>query len=156
MAKVTQNYKTILVGTDGSSQAKRAYGSAIEVAKRNDGKIIVVVAIQNNIYDFLGYGNISGELLEKAKTEHQSVIDEFLIFAKKTNFKNIETEIVYGNPREVLSSIIPKKYNVDLIVVGQSGLNTVERFMVGSVSQYLVSHAPCDVLVVHPENNGGF
>ena len=32
-----------------------------------------------------------------------------------------------------------------------SGLNAVERFIVGSVSEAIVRHAPCDVLVVRTE-----
>ena len=34
---------------------------------------------------------------------------------------------------------------------GTSGLNAVERFIVGSVSEAIVRHAPCDVLVVRTE-----
>ena len=34
---------------------------------------------------------------------------------------------------------------------GASGLNAVERFMIGSVSEAIVRHAPCDVLVVRTE-----
>ncbi len=52
-------------------------------------------------------------------------------------------------------SIIPKKLaheiNADLIMSGTSGLNAVERFIVGSVSESIVRHAPCDVLVVRTE-----
>ena len=34
-----------------------------------------------------------------------------------------------------------KKYNVDLIMVGQSGLNAVERVVMGSVSSYIIRQA---------------
>jgi nucleotide-binding universal stress UspA family protein len=36
-------------------------------------------------------------------------------------------------------------------MIGQSCLNAIERFMIGSVSQYVISHASCDVLIVHHE-----
>ena len=36
----------------------------------------------------------------------------------------------------------------DLVIVGSRGLNAVERFLSGSVSGRVVSHAPCSVLVV--------
>jgi nucleotide-binding universal stress UspA family protein len=146
-----QRYQTILVGVDGSAQANYAYRSAIEVAKRNDGKIIVVAAVQNNMYDFLGYGNISENFLNQAKKEYQDLLDDLQKIAYEANFTNLETQVVYGNPKELLGDTLPKKYHVDLIMIGQSGLNAVERFMIGSVSQYVISHAPCDVLIVHPE-----
>ncbi len=34
---------------------------------------------------------------------------------------------------------------------GTSGLNAVERFIVGSVSESIVSHAPCDILIIRTE-----
>ena len=46
---------------------------------------------------------------------------------------------------------LPKKYKIDLIMVGQSGLNAVERFMTGSVASYVIRRAPCDVLIVSDE-----
>lgn len=43
---------------------------------------------------------------------------------------------------------IAKEQNVDLILCGATGLNAVERFIIGSVSEYIIRYAPCDVLVV--------
>ena len=103
------------------------------------------------MYDFLGYGNISDNFLNQAKKEYQDLLDNLQTIAKEANFTNLETQVVYGNPKELLGNTLPKKYHVDLIMIGQSGLNAVERFMVGSVSQYVINHAPCDVLIVHPE-----
>ena len=45
----------------------------------------------------------------------------------------------------------PKKYHIDLGMVGQSALNAVERFRTGSVASYVIRQAPCDVLVVSEE-----
>ena len=38
----------------------------------------------------------------------------------------------------------------DLIVVGHRGLSPLKAFLLGSVSNRVVSHAPCSVLVVRP------
>jgi nucleotide-binding universal stress UspA family protein len=103
------------------------------------------------MYDFLGYGNISEDLLERAKKDYQKLMDQLVERAAEANFTDLKTEIVYGNPKELLTTTLPKKYQVDLIMVGQSGLSGLERMMIGSVSQYVISHAPCDVLVVNPK-----
>lgn len=50
-----------------------------------------------------------------------------------------------------LSLKIAPEVGADLIMSGTSGLNAVERFIVGSVSEAIVRHAPCDVLVVRTE-----
>ncbi|WP_369677190.1 universal stress protein, partial [Enterococcus faecium] len=59
--------------------------------------------------------------------------------------------IAYGSVRESMAVKLPKKYAIDLIMVGQSGLNAVERFMTGSVASYVIRHSPCDVLIVSDE-----
>lgn len=46
---------------------------------------------------------------------------------------------------------LASELHADLIMCGTSGLNAVERFIVGSVSEAIVRHAPCDVLVVRTE-----
>ena len=38
--------------------------------------------------------------------------------------------------------------NIDTILVGNRGLGAVQRMWLGSFSQYIVNHAPCDVVVV--------
>ena len=47
---------------------------------------------------------------------------------------------------------LPKKHNVDLIVCGATGLNVVERFLIGSVSEAIVRHARCDVVIVRTDD----
>ena len=39
-------------------------------------------------------------------------------------------------------------HNIDLIVMGATGLSAVERMVVGSVTQYATRNADADVLVV--------
>ena len=52
-----------------------------------------------------------------------------------------------GDPADVLVQEA-EDGGADLIVVGTRGLNTAERWLMGSVSTKVVHHAPCDVLVV--------
>lgn len=47
----SQAYKNILVGIDGSDQAKEAFKKAVEVARRNEGKIYVANVIEQQFYD---------------------------------------------------------------------------------------------------------
>ena len=54
-----------------------------------------------------------------------------------------------GDPAEEIVRVA-KEQGFDLIVVGHRGLSGVKAFLLGSVSQRVVSHAPCSVLVVRP------
>lgn len=50
---------------------------------------------------------------------------------------------------------VAKEGEFDLIIVGHRGLSPIKAFLLGSVSDRVVAHAPCSVLVVRPglENN---
>src|SRR5690625_5560943 len=72
--------------------------------------------------------------------------------AEKRGVKDIVKIIDYGSPKNIIPKKAVKKTGADLIACGATGLNAVERFIIGSVSENIVRHAPCDVLVVRTEN----
>ena len=52
-----------------------------------------------------------------------------------------------GEPGEAIVAAADSE-NADLIVVGSHGRSGVSRFFIGSVSDYVVRHAHCPVMVV--------
>jgi len=63
----------------------------------------------------------------------------------------VESVSVPGSPRAVIVDEA-KQWGADLIVVGSHGYRAWERFLLGSVSQSVVSHAKCSVEVVRCPN----
>ena len=63
--------------------------------------------------------------------------------------KNVEitTEVLFGSPESRIVETA-EEMNADLIIVGSHGYNSWERLLLGSVSDSVVHHAPCSVLVV--------
>ena len=61
---------------------------------------------------------------------------------------NVKTILRFGSPKVEIAKNIPKEHHIDLILLGATGLNAVERILIGSVSEYVVRNAPCDVLIV--------
>ena len=62
-------------------------------------------------------------------------------------FQTQKPIISQGNPaQQILNTIESEK--IDLVVVGARGLGPIERFFLGSTSEHLLTHAPCNVLVV--------
>ena len=53
-----------------------------------------------------------------------------------------------GNAKVALTETYPVDHQIDLILVGATGLNTIGRMIVGSTTAYIVRQAPCDVIVV--------
>ncbi|MTD41963.1 universal stress protein [Erwinia sp. CPCC 100877] len=148
---LTQTYKNILVGVDGSEQANLAFEQAVAVAQRNNGRVIVAHIIENKVYTMLGYSTLNDNLLDQETENANELLADCQKYAEKVQFSQLETVVVYGSAKEVMCDDLPEEYDVDLIMVGQSGLNAVERLVMGSVSSYIIRQAPCDVLIVHPE-----
>ncbi len=61
--------------------------------------------------------------------------------------------IEYGAPKTIIARDMPKQHQIDLIMIGATGLNGVERLLIGSVTEYVTRNAPCDVLVVRTDLN---
>lgn len=63
----------------------------------------------------------------------------------------VEMVVRNGDPRSVIVDEA-KDWPADLIVVGSHGYSGVKRWLLGSVAQSVVSHAPCSVEVVRKGN----
>ena len=59
----------------------------------------------------------------------------------------ITTEVLFGSPESRIVETA-EEMSADLIIVGSHGYNSWERLLLGSVSDSVVHHAPCSVLVV--------
>ena len=73
--------------------------------------------------------------------------------AWKMGLLDVSIHIRFGNPKQVIAKDFPKDHHNDLIVIGTTGLSSVERFVLGSVTNYVNRNALCDVLVVRTEDN---
>lgn len=67
----------------------------------------------------------------------------------------LTTKVVTGAPAQAIVGEA-EEWGADLIVMGSHGYGFWQRALLGSVSNSVVHHAPCSVLVVRPpkENNG--
>ena len=59
-------------------------------------------------------------------------------------------EIEVGDPADLILAAAERD-GTDLIVMGSRGLNAAQRFLLGSVSTKVTTHAHCAVLVIHPK-----
>lgn len=144
----TQQYRRILVGIDGSEQADLAFKRAVEVARRNNGKVFVAMVLDQQFYNFMGYTPLNQNIIDQETESAKDLLGECEAYGRSVGFQEIERIIAYGSAKDALAHQLPEKYDIDLIMVGQSGLNAVERVVIGSVSSYITREAPCDVLVV--------
>ncbi|MCE9599280.1 MAG: universal stress protein [Spirochaetia bacterium] len=137
--------KKILVPVDGSPGSKKALEQAIALAETAKAALTVLEVIEDfgplpGYYDAAPEGSnritwISEQRFEKV---HPVLTETKIVWDRK---------IVEGYPAEQICKVAADgKY--DLIMLGSRGLGAVARFLVGSVSDRVVHHAPCTVAVV--------
>ncbi|TDM04534.1 universal stress protein [Macrococcus carouselicus] len=142
-------YQNILIAVDGSSEAEWAFNKAVEVAKRNDATLSIV-----NVIDTRSYASVEAydrSISERAAHYSSKLLEGYKEAAINRGVSHVEVYTEYGSPKTIIPRKLAAKLNVDLIMCGSTGLNAVERFIIGSVSEAIVRHAECDVLVVRTE-----
>jgi nucleotide-binding universal stress UspA family protein len=142
-----QNYRKVLVGYDGSDNAKRALGRAIALSACEGAALRIVVSV-NTILPV--YGTTAPyyppDYAEQVTREGQKSLAEAVSRAKEANQK-VSGSVMDGHPAEMILSSADREGS-DLIVLGRRGISGVERFLMGSVSSSVVNHSKCDVLIV--------
>ena len=133
----------ILVAMDDSSFAKAALNKALELAAPCKANITVVSVVPN-----LGVvEEMPQKLVDKLERETEAALAEAYDKAIKAGV-SAETKLLHGaSPADAILEAA-KLAKADMIVIGSRGKTKVDRFLVGSVANALVTYAPCSVLVV--------
>lgn len=148
----------ILVATDGTAHSTSVLDALnkISLTDHDTVKVVTVVdmAIPLAIDIYAGYLPESSELEKAAKQNADRVLAEAVHAIKESiEVPNIEvsSELLFGAPdRRIVETA--EKMNADLIIVGSHGYNRWERLLLGSVSDSILHHSPCSVLVVRATN----
>lgn len=144
----------ILIATDGTSHgtATIASLSKFNLAATDEVKIVCVVdmAVPLSIDVYGGYLPDTAELENAARTRAERVLGEAMTSARSIvgdSGPTINGEILFGSPESRIVEAA-EQMPANLIIVGSHGYNRWERLLLGSVSNSVVHHAPCSVMVV--------
>lgn len=141
----------ILLATDGSKSAERAADFAAQLAKAAEAPLWIAT-----VTDDLGLS--SAQLRAFSQAEHasrgeiiESIATQLLAKARdRAEALGVHSVHVESRRGDIAQTIleIADAIHADTIVVGKRGLGTLTGLLVGSVTQKLVSLAPCTVIVV--------
>jgi nucleotide-binding universal stress UspA family protein len=131
----------ILIAYDGSEAAGNALTRAGQIALRGgEVTVISVVPLQPS------GPRSGGPVMSGDVEEHKRELVEAVAKLKEMGVEAKSIEAV-GHPAEAIVDEA-ERGGFELIVVGHRGLHGVQRFLLGSTSTRVVTHAHCDVLVV--------
>lgn len=137
----------VLVAFDGSQGSQHAATFAFGLAKLAGAKVTLLTVLP--LPDIVAVGPLSGyAALMPPMSEGQAAQTKIQLDALAANHPDVTTDTAVEIGL-VADTIVDTgaRLKVDLIVVGARGLGPGRRFLLGSVSDRVVHHAPCPVTV---------
>jgi len=147
----------ILLATDGSDCSKAAVNSVAERPWPEGSEVKIVSAIEipyaPTTETWVLPDSYYVELERVAKEQAEAAVKYAigLIRYGKASGLEITTEIISGSAREVILDEA-EKWGADLIVLGSHGYSGWKRFLLGSVSHAVATHAHCSVEIVRQKS----
>lgn len=136
----------VLVPLDWSTPAEQALDYAIKLAGPYQARLTLLHVIQPGV-------DVRGTLPESywqaVETEAQEGMAAARAHVTAAGI-TAETVLMYGVPWQAIVDTAGARH-VDLIVLGTHGRTGFKHFLLGSVAERVVRHAPCSVLVVRPD-----
>ena len=141
---------TILLATDGSDEGKMATQAATELS-RDTGSEVHVVYVLPSPAQLIGHhlypDDVRESLIGGAERDAETFLKDQAEQIGSDGGKVAETHLRSGDPdKEILRTA--EALGVGLIVIGSRGLGALSRALMGSVSDSVVRHAHCPVLVL--------
>jgi nucleotide-binding universal stress UspA family protein len=153
-------FHKILVPLDGSEHSDRALETALQIATKFDGKVTLlhvysvtvtpVVIPEPTTLNPTGVPIATSAEVSKMVDAARDAGKKILADAeKKVREKNVEVETLLreGNSSQEIVKTA-KEGQFDLIVIGARGVHRIRDLLMGSVTEGVVKHASCPVLVV--------
>jgi nucleotide-binding universal stress UspA family protein len=144
--------RTIVLGVDGSPDSLSAASFVGSLPLDPGHRLTLVAAVPPPpvppAFELGSSALFLDETLTRWQTEAERVLESVAASFKK-EVATIERRAPVGQPGEEIVSTA-NAVGADLIAVGARGHGTFKRLLLGSVSEYVLHHAECPVLVVRP------
>jgi nucleotide-binding universal stress UspA family protein len=155
-------FHRILVAVDSSPDSAQVFNKACTVAKQNSAHLIILHVLSP---EEEGYPSLPGLEMSLGLTLQERTIKDYLeqleVFKKdgmdllQSYFNqavaagvDVEISQKLGSPGPTICDAA-HSWKSDLIVTGRRGRSRLGELILGSVSNYVLHHAPCSVLIVH-------
>jgi len=144
----------ILLATDGSKDATLAARTAVDLADKTGSELHVAFVLRTQ--DAPDYGTMGFDTdkphEEEIKHMGQRLLDEQVRRIREAGGTVAGAHFRKGRPDEEIVAV-GEDVGAGLIVLGSRGLGGLKRALMGSISDSVVRHAHCPVMVVRKEDD---
>jgi len=160
-------FKRILVAMDLSKFGQQVFETGLELARQHHGTLLLLHVVSpeednsplpipynlKDIYPAQGNDFTLSQWRQQWEDFEQEGINLLRQHQDQAKIAGVEADYqqVYGNPAKIICKVAAT-HAIDLIVIGRRGRSGISEMLMGSVSNYVLHHAPCSVLIVqsHP------
>lgn len=155
-------FTKILVATDSSPMAEQIFDRALFLAKATQAnmKLLHVLSAEENespdLPQYVGldyYFTMTETSWRNYREQWDAFKEERLQWlhthaeTARASGLSVEVEQACGSPGRIICQVA-KTWGADLIVMGRRGRSGLSELLLGSVSNYVLHHAPCSVLAL--------
>lgn len=148
-------FSKVLVAIDNSESTQVVFESALALAKVHQSRLMLLhVMIPTDIfYPDLPYvgtpATVTDIYFECWRQREEEGIEKLKLLEAKAKTAGVSAKFTQsvGNPGTSICDLA-KTWNADLILIGRRGLHGLNELFLGSVSNYVLHHAPCHVLTI--------
>ncbi|MBF2003411.1 MAG: universal stress protein [Synechococcales cyanobacterium C42_A2020_086] len=156
-------FKKILAAIDYSPLSQAVFEQALELAQSNQAKLLLFHCLTADLVvstpPFAGELGLSPQLVSQAYQTQYVRFEEQLQHIQQLLRQYCEIAARQGVAAESSYRTIEpgqglcqaaQRWGADLIIMGRRGRKGITEALLGSVSNYVLHHAPCAVLVIQP------
>lgn len=154
-------YTKILVAIDRSPQVDVVFEQALELAKTEDASLMLFHCLPSDLHGSslyadvysVGLVNYSHEMQQQLSKEREEARELLARYCQTSTAQGVPTEwdVKVGDAGKAIAELADA-WDADLVVLGRRGHRGLTEIVMGSVSNYVVHHAPCSVLIVQGIN----
>lgn len=143
----------ILYPVDGSENSRKALEIVRETALRFGatvltvniyelpGEVIEIIGAYQSTFSYLSdiennFREYGGTILKEIKAELEN------------SGINVDSLLLKGEAGVAITEMVMKE-KCDIVIMGSRGMGTLRSILLGSVSDYVIHHSKCPVLIVH-------
>ncbi|MGK7912311.1 MAG: universal stress protein [Synechococcus sp.] len=159
--------KRILIALDKSELSEVVFEEGVALAEAMDAQVMLLNV--TSLFEGMSLGGDMPNLsliMERSAELHQLGVEFLKSFADRTSeavrkyaerapqavVEEVQYSHQFGEPGKTICEIA-ENWNADAIIIGRRGLDAIKELLVGSVSNYVMHHAPCSVVIVNNSKN---
>jgi nucleotide-binding universal stress UspA family protein len=157
-------FQRILVAIDTAATSTYALNEAVNLAKATKAGLMLIHVLnrftegypdlvfptQSRMMAGLNQPEVINAYNQQWQAFEQQGLDMLKQITEDLTAQGIATEFtqLFGDPGHAICDLA-STWNADLIVMGRRGYKGLKEVFMGSVSNYVVHHAPCSVFTVY-------